>query len=220
MEKYSYKIRKIFITPYYRKISYIETYTYQEEYSIMSTTLKRKITEEVILSDKRIKGNEFEKQIATILRRKKCNPIRTQPPDHGIDIFASKEGKQIIVQCKNQEKVGRPIIQQMAGIMTSYNSKDTIGCVIAQGFTQDAINYADEKEIIWATPINFEMKLQDALEKFSSTNTQERIRSQRIREIEFKRLDGFTFTRKITKNGNVYEETSTINQLKEGVIYF
>src|SRR5436309_13388500 len=105
MEKYSYKIRKIFITPYYRKISYIETYTYQEEYSIMSTTLKRKITEEVILSDKRIKGNEFEKQIATILRRKKCNPIRTQPPDHGIDIFASKEGKQIIVQCKNQEKL-------------------------------------------------------------------------------------------------------------------
>ena len=64
------------------------------------------------------------------------------------------------------------------------------------------------------------MKLQGALEKFSSTNTQERIRSQRIREIEFKRLDGFTFTRKITKNGNVYEETSTINQLKEGVIYF
>src|SRR5436190_17441229 len=87
----------------------------------------------------------------------------------------------------------------MAGIMTSYNSKDTIGCVIAQGFTQDAINYADEKEIIWATPINFEMKLQGALEKFSSTNTQERIRSQRIREIEFKRLDGFTFTRKILR---------------------
>src|SRR5437764_1229538 len=107
MEKYSCKIRKIFITPYYRKISYIETYTYQEEYSIMSTTLKRKITEEVILSDKRIKG----------------------------------------------------------------------------------------------------------------TNIQERIRSQIIREIEFKRLDGFTFTRKITKNGNVYEETSTINQLEEGVIY-
>src|ERR1041385_1563542 len=102
--------------------------------------------EEITLSDKRIKGNEFEKQIATILRRKKCNPIRTQPPDHRIDIFANKEGKQIIVQCKNQEKVGRPIIQQMAGIMTSYNSKETIGCVIAQGFTQDAINYADERD--------------------------------------------------------------------------
>jgi hypothetical protein len=220
MEEYSYEIRKIFITPYYKKISYIETYTYRKEYSTMSTTLKRKVTEEITLSDKRIKGNEFEKQIATILRRKKCNPIRTQPPDHGIDIFANKEGKQIIVQCKNQEKVGRPIIQQMAGIMTSYNSSNTIGCVIAQGFTQDAINYADEKVIIWATPINFERKLQDALERFSSTNTQEQIKLQRIREIEFKRLDGFTFTRKVTKNGNIYEETSTINQLEEGIIYF
>ena len=108
----------------------------------------------------------------------------------------------------------------MAGIMTSYNPKDIIGCVIAQGFTQDAINYADEKGIIWATSNNFEMKLQDALEKFPNTKIQEQIRSQRIREIEFKRLDGFTFTRKITKNGNVYEETSTINQLEEGVIYF
>jgi hypothetical protein len=220
MEEYSYEIRKIFITPYYRKVSYIEAHIYKKEYSTMSTTLKRKTTEEITLSDKRIKGNEFEKQIATILRRKKCNPIRTQPPDHGIDIFANKEGKQIIVQCKNQEKVGRPIIQQMAGIMTSYNSSNTIGCVIAQGFTQDAINYADEKEIIWATPINFERKLQDALERFPSTSTQEQIKLQRIREIEFKRLDGFTFTRKVTKNGNVYEETSTINQLEEGVIYF
>src|ERR1043165_418605 len=173
MEEYSYEIRKIFITPYYKKISYIETYTYQRKYSTMSTTLKRKTTEEITLSDKRIKGNEFEKQIATILRRKKCNPIRTQPPDHGIDIFASRKGKQIIVQCKNQEKVGRPIIQQMTGIMTSYNPKDTIGCVIAQGFTQDAINYADEKGIIWATSNNFEMKLQDALEKFPSTKIQE-----------------------------------------------
>ena len=220
MEEYSYEIREIFITPYYRKISYIEIYTYQKEYSTMSTTLKRKITEEITLSDKRIKGNEFEKRIATILRKKKYNPIRTQPPDYGIDIFANKGEKQIIVQCKNQEKVGRPIIQQMAGIMTSYNPKDTIGCVIAQGFTQDAINYAEEKGIIWATSNNFEMKLQDALEKFPSTKTQEQIRSQRIREIEFKRINGFTFTRKVTKNGNVYEETSTINQLEEGVIYF
>jgi len=220
MEEYSYEIRKIFITPYYRKIAYIETYTYQREYNTMSTTLKRKITEEITLSDKRIKGNEFEKQIATILRKKKCNPIRTQPPDHGIDIFASKEGKQIIVQYKNQEKVGRPIMQQMAGIMTSYNPRDTIGCVIAQGFTQDAINYADEKGIIWATSNNFEMKLQEALKKFPSTKAQEQIRSQRIREIEFKRLNGFTFTRKVTKNGSIYEETSTIDQLEEGVIYF
>src|ERR1051325_8615509 len=220
MEEYSYEIRKIFITPYYRKISFIETYTYKKEYNTMSITLKRKTTEEITLNDKRIKGNEFEKQITTILRKKKCNPIRTQPPDHGIDIFANKEGKQIIVQCKNQEKVGRPIMQQMAGIMTSYKSSNTIGCVIAQGFTQDAINYADEKKIIWATPINFERKLQDALERFSSTNTQEQIKLQRIREIEFKRLDGFTFTRKVTKNGNIYEETSTINQLEEGIIYF
>ena len=64
-------------------------------------------------------------------------------------------------------------MQQMAGIMISYNPKDTIGCVIAQGFTQDAINYADEKGIIWATSNNFEMKLQDALEKFPSTKIQE-----------------------------------------------
>ena len=220
MEEYSYEIRKIFITPYYRKISYIEIYTYQKEYSTMSTTLKRKITEEITLSDKRIKGNEFEKQITTILRKKKYNPIRTQPPDYGIDIFANKGEKQIIVQCKNQEKVGRPIIQQMAGIMTSYNSQNTIGCVIAQGFTQDAINYADEKGIIWATPISFETKLQDILEEFPNTKMPREIRSQRIREIEFKRLDGFTFTRKITKNGNTFEETSTINQLEEGVIYF
>ena len=77
-----------------------------------------------------------------------------------------------------------------------------------------------KKKIIWATPINFERKLQDALERFSSTNTQEQIKLQRIREIEFKRLDGFTFTRKVTKNGNIYEETSTINQLEEGIIYF
>ena len=148
MEEYSYEIRKIFITPYCRKISYIETYTYQKEYSTMSTTLKRKVTEEITLSNKRIKGNEFEKQIATILRKKKYNPIRTQTPDYGIDIFANRSEKQIIVQCKNQEKVGRPIIQQMAGIMTSYNPQDTIRCVIAQGFTQDAINYANEKGII------------------------------------------------------------------------
>src|SRR5919205_4384625 len=101
MEEYTYEIRKIFITPYYKKISYIETYTYQKEYNTMSTTLKRKVTEEITL---RIKGNEFEKQIATILRKKKYNPIRTQTPDYGIDIFANRSEKQIIVQCKNQEK--------------------------------------------------------------------------------------------------------------------
>src|SRR6185369_1610148 len=101
MEEYSYEIRKIFITPYYRKISYIEIYTYQKEYSTMSTKLKQKITEEITLNYKRIKGNEFEKQIATILRKKKYNAIRTQPPDYGIDIFANKGEKQIIVDRKS-----------------------------------------------------------------------------------------------------------------------
>ena len=77
-----------------------------------------------------------------------------------------------------------------------------------------------EKDIILATKTNLEMKLQEFIERNTNRIMYHSIRTSKVKEIEFEMLKGLKITQKVTQGESIYEETSTIDQMNKGVIYF
>ena len=110
---------------------------------------KRKVAmmEETIIQqinpNKRINnGKNYEKAVYSTINNAGYKPIRTQPPDRGIDIIGEYKGITTYAQTKDwQNKVTAEKIQQLEGVLT--NKRQSIGVMVSKnGYTKDAIDYA------------------------------------------------------------------------------
>lgn len=94
-------------------------------------------------------GYQFEELIAKIMKRKGYQNIEVQPysNDIGKDIIMDgTKGERILVECKHQQFVGRPIIQKLQGAMnheeTQHPDKNVRGIIVTSGsFSQEAKDY-------------------------------------------------------------------------------
>ena len=68
--------------------------------------------------------------------------------DGGVDLVLRKDGRKVLVQCKQWKtfSVGRPVLQQMAGIRNDEQADEVIVVTTGQ-FTGDARAYAEGKPI-------------------------------------------------------------------------
>lgn len=97
-------------------------------------------------------GYQFEELVAKIMKKKGYEKIKvtSKSRDGGKDITMENfEGDIILVECKHQSFVGRPIIQKLQGAMnheeTQYKDKNVKGIVVTSGnFSQEAIDYNKE----------------------------------------------------------------------------
>jgi restriction endonuclease Mrr len=110
---------------------------------------KRKVAmmEETIVQqispNKRINnGKNYEKAVYSTMNNAGYKPIRTQPPDRGIDIIGEYKGITIYAQAKDwQSKVTAAKIQQLEGVLV--NKHQSIGVMVSKsGYTKDAVDYA------------------------------------------------------------------------------
>ena len=94
-------------------------------------------------------GYQFEELVAKIMKKKGYLNINvtSKSRDQGRDIIIeSPKGETILVECKHQQFVGRPIIQKLQGAMnydeTQNPDKDVKGIIVTSGsFSQEAIEY-------------------------------------------------------------------------------
>lgn len=99
-----------------------------------------------------IDGYQFEELIAKIMKKKGYEKIRVTPKsrDVGKDIIMeSPEGNIILVECKHQSFVGRPVIQKLQGAMNheerQHTNKEVKGIIVTSGnFSKEAIDYNKE----------------------------------------------------------------------------
>jgi restriction endonuclease Mrr len=110
---------------------------------------KRKIammeetTIQQVSPNKRINnGKNYEKAVYSTMNNAGYKPIRTQPPDRGIDIIGEYKGITIYAQAKDwQSKVTATKIQQLEGVLV--NKHQSIGVMVSKsGYTKDAVDYA------------------------------------------------------------------------------
>lgn len=94
-------------------------------------------------------GYQFEELIAKIMKKKGYVNIRVTQKSHDVGkdiIMEEQKGDIILVECKHQHFVGRPIIQKLQGAMNheemQHPDKKIKGIVITSGtFSQEAIDY-------------------------------------------------------------------------------
>lgn len=97
-------------------------------------------------------GYQFEELVAKIMKKKGYRNISVQQysGDMGKDIIMEDaNGDTIIVECKHQQFVGRPIIQKLQGAMnheeTQHSNKTVKGIIVTSGsFSQEAVDYNKE----------------------------------------------------------------------------
>ena len=92
--------------------------------------------------NRRNDGRDYEKALCSEMKNAGFKPIRTMPPDRGIDVIGEYKGITIYAQAKDwQSKVDAPKIQQLEGVLS--NKKQHIGVMVSKsGYTKDAIDYA------------------------------------------------------------------------------
>lgn len=109
------------------------------------------MSEESLILDG-LDGYQFEELVAKIMKRKGYLNINVQQysGDMGKDIIMEDaKGNTILIECKHQHFVGRPIVQKLQGAMnheqTQNPKKEVRGMIVTSGaFSQEAINYIKE----------------------------------------------------------------------------
>lgn len=100
-----------------------------------------------------LSGWDFEELCATVFRKDGYIDVKVtqKTNDVGKDIIMTyKDGHKsypVLVECKHQEIVGRPVIQKLQGAMQHYNKNSTYikGIVITSGFFSRTVkDYVDE----------------------------------------------------------------------------
>lgn len=94
-------------------------------------------------------GYQFEELVAKIMKKKGYENIRvtSKSKDMGKDIvMENSEGKRILVECKHQKFVGRPVIQKLQGAInfeeTRNPDQEVEGMVVTSGgFSKEAKDY-------------------------------------------------------------------------------
>ncbi len=93
---------------------------------------------------------DFEYLVAEAYRRRgfTVDYSLSKGSDGGVDLVLQKGGRKSLVQCKQwkSSQVGRPVLQQMYGIVTAENADETI-IVASGGFTDEAQEFARGKPI-------------------------------------------------------------------------
>src|SRR3989344_4294339 len=97
-------------------------------------------------------GYKFEELVAKIMKKEGYENIINTPgsKDFGKDlIMTGKNGDLVVVECKHQNFVGRPVIQKLQGAMKHEEAKGINekirGMVVTSGiFSKEAINYVKE----------------------------------------------------------------------------
>lgn len=97
-------------------------------------------------------GYQFEELVARIMKKKGYEKIRvtSKSKDVGKDIIMEdSKGKIILVECKHQQFVGRPIIQKLQGAINheeeKNNGKEVEGIIVTSGsFSKEAMEYNNE----------------------------------------------------------------------------
>lgn len=93
-------------------------------------------------------GIEFEHWVADLFRKAGFQVEVTQASgDHGVDLWASLEGRRVAVQCKRWDgTVGEPVLRDLYGTMMG--SSAHCGCLITTGsFTTQAHQFAEGKPL-------------------------------------------------------------------------
>lgn len=157
MNYIDYQIGYIEYLEYFYNIKVTQQLIYKAKIEIMNNisfnndSTKRKRTtlieeEEInqVTPNKRINnGQEFEKAIYKKMNDAGLKPIRTQPPDRGIDVIGEFKGITIYAQAKDLSgKVSADKIQQLEGVLV--NKSKSIGVMVSRnGFTKEAIKYVN-----------------------------------------------------------------------------
>ena len=97
-------------------------------------------------------GYEFEELVASIMKKKGFKNVRVtkRSGDEGKDILMEdSEGILVVVECKNNKSVGRPVIQKLQGAMAheqrKNQGKSVKGIVVTSGsFSKSASSYVEE----------------------------------------------------------------------------
>lgn len=161
------------IIPYYIKfVEYILTHTYSaiwiwisliSIYGVFSYTLiryKKNSEQKRLLSYSRYKDilkinwREFEKYIEALLKE---NGYKTElwpgRNDWGVDIFAEKENRKYLIQCKhygNDQKVTVPQVREFYGVMNHIDGTAKWIYVTTWELTNEAIEFCKQEDIeVW-----------------------------------------------------------------------
>jgi restriction system protein len=93
---------------------------------------------------------DFEYMVAEAYKRQgfQVEYSLSRGADGGVDLVLRKDGKTILVQCKQWKviSVGAPVVREMFGLMTAERA-DEIIIVTSGKFTRDAIQFAEGKPI-------------------------------------------------------------------------
>jgi restriction system protein len=103
-----------------------------------------------INSIRSLSWKQFEELIAEAYRREGFHVVENDGtgPDGGIDLILKKNGKKLLVQCKQWKsyKVGVKVVREMYGIMMARHAAGVI-VITSDIFTQEAKNFAAGKPI-------------------------------------------------------------------------
>ncbi|MCS3900854.1 restriction endonuclease [Methanococcus voltae] len=112
-------------------------------------------------------GYEFEEFVAQILRHNNYEDVvvTQRSNDKGKDIIAkSKKGKKfkypVVVECKHQKSVGRPVVQKLQGALLHElgDSQYIKGMIVTSGtFTKGAIEYTEEINNMYSETMELEL---------------------------------------------------------------
>ena len=101
-------------------------------------------------SIKDLSWQQFEQYIGEVYRRKGYTVEETglDGADGGVDLVLSKDGENLLVQCKNwkTKKVGVSIVRELFGVVKARNASGGI-IVTAGSYTQDAQSFAEDTGI-------------------------------------------------------------------------
>lgn len=93
---------------------------------------------------------QFEQLVGEAFRRQGYTVEETGlgGPDGGIDLILGKDGRRILVQCKQwkRQQVGVSVVREMAGLLTHHRA-DAVKIVCVGTFTRDAETFARGKPI-------------------------------------------------------------------------
>lgn len=103
-----------------------------------------------LTSIRALSWREFEALVAEAYRRQgyTVTHIGGDGPDGGVDLTLRKDGKCLIVQCKQwrADKVGVQVVREIFGVMTAQRAQGAV--IITSGlFTQEATTFASGKPI-------------------------------------------------------------------------
>ncbi len=103
-----------------------------------------------IASVRTLSWREFEELVAEAFRREgyRVEENRKASSDGGVDIRLRRNGKLVLVQCKNwnRNRVGVGVVREMCGVMMDEGAAGVV-IVCSGGFTRDAWGFAKGKPV-------------------------------------------------------------------------